>query len=269
MTLLRNTCLVLLSALLCASCATTDIDPPEQRVLFVGNSQLYVGNMPAVFAALASANGHPVVSDMIVRGGASLADRVADGSIAAALAEHEYAALVVQERGGTLLCIFGPEDCAASTQALAAIAGIAREQGVPMQLLGSAQSLPAASRALVEAEGLAAKAAGIPYVEVSETLRRLRERAPGLAWLHSDGSHPGKDLTLLDAMLVYRALYGSLPAARELTVNAPVYGTQSGLDAELRAATAPAPRPGTRRQVSYPAATFEVLADGLGPILDP
>ena len=85
MTLIRNTALILLSALLCASCATTGIDPPEQRVLFVGNSQLYVGNMPAVFAALASANGHPVASDMIVRGGASLADRVADGSIAAAL----------------------------------------------------------------------------------------------------------------------------------------------------------------------------------------
>jgi len=258
---------LLLSALvLCASCSTNGNGaPPEaERVLFVGNSLIYVGNMPAVFAALASANGHPVTSDMIVRGGATLSQRMADGTLAAALEGNRYAALVVQERGGDLLCAFTPESCAESREALQAIAGLAREHGVPVVLLGSYQSLPEVSRHLVEAEADAAADAGIGYVEVSETLRRLRERAPGLAWFHVDGAHPGKDLTLLDAVLLYRQLYGAAPEPKSLTVNAPIYTTQSGLEAELRAADAPAPLPGARRQVSYPAATLDVLLQAIG-----
>ena len=270
MRMFRNACLLLVAALSCASCATTGSAATggpaatTERVLFVGNSQLYVGNMPAVYAALASANDHPTRSDMIVRGGASLAERVVDGSIAAALQEHRYAAVVVQERGGSLLCAFGPESCARSRQAIKAIAALGREHGVQVVLLGSYQGLPTASLSLVEAEREAAADAGIVHVEVSETLRRVRDIAPDLDWLHADGSHPGKDLTLLDAMLLHRALHGALPAAAGLTVNAPVYTTQSGLEATLRPATAPAPRPGTRRQVSYPAATLEALLQAIG-----
>lgn len=55
-----------------------------QRVLFVGNSLTYVGNLPATFAALANANDQRVHSAMIVQGGATLEQRVADGSVVAA-----------------------------------------------------------------------------------------------------------------------------------------------------------------------------------------
>jgi len=258
--------LALSALMLCASCSTTGTGTgsPGERVLFVGNSLLYVGNMPAVYAALSSANGHPVRSDMIVRGGATLSQRVADGTIADALERNQYGALVVQERGGDLLCAFTPQSCAESRQAMQAIAGLAREHDVPVVLLGSYQSLPEASRKLVEAETAAAAEAGIGYVELSETLRRAREHAPDLAWFHADGSHPGKDLTLLAAIRIYRQLHGEWPAAKPLTVNAPIYTTQSGLDAELRAADAPAPLPGARRQVSYPAATTDVLLQAIG-----
>src|SRR6056297_941890 len=77
------------------------------RVLFVGNSLTYYGNVPAIFSALAEASGKPVTSDMIVVGGAELTERVADGTVARALDERRYTALVLQERGGALIGSFG------------------------------------------------------------------------------------------------------------------------------------------------------------------
>lgn len=65
-----------------------------QRVLFVGNSLTYVGNLPATFAALANANDQRVHSAMIVQGGATLEQRVADGSVRQALASYRPAATV-------------------------------------------------------------------------------------------------------------------------------------------------------------------------------
>ena len=77
------------------------------RFLFVGNSLSYVGNLPAVFDALCRANGHAVHSEMLVEGGATLADRVQDASGAAHLVADHYDYLVLQERGGDLIGGFG------------------------------------------------------------------------------------------------------------------------------------------------------------------
>ena len=69
------------------SWARERIDPPALRLLFVGNSLVYVGNLPAVFDALARRNGRSVQSDMLVKGGATLSDRLEDGSVESALGE--------------------------------------------------------------------------------------------------------------------------------------------------------------------------------------
>ena len=80
---MRTRFLALLVAMFLAiSCAAPERASPPDRVLFVGNSLTYVGNVPAVFSALAEANGTPMPSDMIVKGGATLSERVADGSVA-------------------------------------------------------------------------------------------------------------------------------------------------------------------------------------------
>jgi hypothetical protein len=249
--------LLILSALLyCVSCSAQRGEEQPNRVLFVGNSLLYVGNVPAVFSALASANGHAVRSDMIVKGGATLDQRVADGSVEQALARHAYTTLVLQERGGDLVCSFGPDSCLRSRQAIKALAKLAREHGADIVLLGSYQPLPSASRRLVEAESAAAADAGIPYLDVSENLRQLRSAEPGLAWFYTDGIHPGKDLVLLDAILVYRQLTGSDPEAKDFIVDAPIYTSDSGLAADLRPADAPPPKADTPRGASYAAATI-------------
>lgn len=142
---LRFAALILLTIALIPACASRIAPTPENtpsRVLFVGNSLTYVGNTPAIYAALVKANGHPVTADMIVRGGATLTQRVADGSVAAALETGEYTALVLQERGGDLMCAFGPASCVESRAALKLLAGLGRQHGVSVILLGSYQPHP-------------------------------------------------------------------------------------------------------------------------------
>ena len=233
-------------------------DRPE-RILFVGNSQLYVGNVPAVFSALAAANGQVVTSDMIVRGGATLGDRVADGSVERALATNRYTKLVLQERGGNLICVFGSSLCTESKKMVRELANAAREHGVETILLGTYQPVPSVSRELIEGESRAAKRAGIPYVEVSDRLQRLRNAAPELEWFYSDGIHPGKDLVLLDAILLYRQFFGSYPEAKSFSVKAPIYAASSGLTERLRAANTAAPNANTPIGITYPASTISTL----------
>lgn len=251
--------LALLFILICTSCRA--IDPREQpeRVLFVGNSLTYVGNVPAIYSALAVANGRPATSDMIVQGGATLSQRVADGSAARALAAGKYTALVLQERGGDLICSFGPESCIESRAAIKTLANLGKEQGVAVVLLGTYQPNAVVSRNLVEKEAAAAEEAGILYVEVSEKLQQLRSVAPELTWFATDGMHPGKDLALLNAMLVHKALHGSVPRPNPLTVAAPIYGTTSGLTDALRQSGDTPPLPDTPREVRYTSDTLEKL----------
>ena len=246
---------------ICASCSALISPRQTDRVLFVGNSLTYVGNVPAVFSALAEANGRPIASDMIVKGGATLTQRVADGSVARALSETKYTALVLQERGGDLMCSFAPESCDQSRQAIKALVALAKENDVYVVLLGTYQSHPAASQHLIQGESSAAAEAGIPYIEISEKLQHLRDTAPELTWFAADGMHPGKDLALLNAVLVHKALRGSLPRLGPLTVTAPIYGSTSGLTETLRQADAPPPLPDTPNKVHYSPDTLKKLLD--------
>ncbi|SKA26067.1 hypothetical protein [Novilysobacter spongiicola] len=251
--------LVLIFLLGCASGADRGALDGKERLLFVGNSLTYVGNLPAVFEALAEANGRTVSSDMIVRGGATLSERVSDRSVERALDERRYTALILQERGGDLTCSFGSESCARSRRAIADLAALATSRGVQVFLLGSYQAHPDASRERVREESAAAAAAGLPYLDVSSRLQKLLLEAPQLAWFAPDGMHPGQDLALLNAVVTYRALFGTLPAKKDLTVVAPIYGSRSGLTEALRAADARPPLPDTPGKVSYSAQTLGKL----------
>lgn len=251
--------LIISIVILCISCNPTSLRGSTERVLFVGNSLTYVGNVPAVYSALAEANGHSTTSDMIVRGGATLSQRVADGSVKNALSQGNYTAMVIQERGGDLICSFGPDSCVESRAAIHELAALAEEDGLKVVLLGTYQPHPISSRRIVEKEFEAASKAGITYAEVSETFRDLREREPGLTWFADDGMHPGRDLALLNAVQVYEALHEALPAAAPLRVTAPIYGTTSGLDERLRGAEDPPPLADTPGDLFYSSETVQKL----------
>jgi len=221
------------------------------HILFVGNSLTYVGNLPAVFAALARTNGHAVRSYMVVSPGGTLSERVADGSAARGLRKCRCSTMIIQERGGDLFGLFGHKALVQSRQAIRTLVGMGRADGANVMLLGTYNS-PDISHKLVVMEGAAAHAAGIPYIAVGELLWRLHHAYPSLKWLRrKEGGHPGKTLTLLDAILVYKQLYGAFPAAKSFVVHAPIYGVHTGLKPKLRWASAPPPNANTQQPVSY------------------
>lgn len=209
------------------------------RVLFVGNSLVYTGNLPAVLEALASKDGHPLEADMIATGGATLSDRVADGSVAGALATGQYRTLVLQERGGDYLCAFGPESCVQARAALASLARLARENGAIPVLLGTYQGDPASSEALAAAEAEAASLAGLAFVPVAPHLQAGLAAHANLAWFASDGMHPGPDLTLLQAMALHAHLFNRVPDAVDLAVVAPIHTYSAHFIPEVRRADDP------------------------------
>src|SRR4029079_9791790 len=89
---------------LCVSACATAIRPAQrvQRVLFVGNSVTYTNNLPAMFAELANAQGgkDTFAVDLLATGGATLAGLARDPRVPERLASGDYAAVVLQERGG-------------------------------------------------------------------------------------------------------------------------------------------------------------------------
>lgn len=255
--------LIIILVLISIPCRAANPPESQQFVLFVGNSLTYVGNTPAVFDALAAANGKSAESDMIVQGGATLAQRVNDGSVARALETKRYDAVVLQERGGDLLCSFGPASCLESRKAIKSLASLAADSGTKAYLLGSYQGNPSASQALVSAESAAAVEAGIPYLEVSEKLQVLRSTPQEFAWTDPDGMHPGPGIALLNAAVLYQALAGTAPVPSTFTVNAPIYEATSGLTEFVRGAADPPPLTTTPVSVTYPEELVHIVVDAL------
>lgn len=239
-----------------AACGTREskVAAEPLRVLFVGNSLTYVGNLPAVFDALSAKNGLPTKSDMLVRGGATLTDWVRGGTVLAALEHNTYSVVVLQERGGDFACGFGPKVCEDSRASLAVLAANIRKHGARPVLLGTYQLSRDGSERIERAEKQAAAALGLDYVAVSEKLRKARECLPQSTWFASDGIHPGKDLTLLDALLVYGTLHARPPSGSDLDVEGPIYSYSAGPQAELREAATMPPQGDMPTYIAYAAA---------------
>jgi len=197
------------------------------HVLFIGNSLIYTGNLPAVLDALAAANGHPLQSQMLVKAGATLIDRVQDGSAAEVMSRQKFDYVFLQERGGDVICHSDPIPCKDSETATLALAALAREHGAKPVMLGTYQPRREASDHLLQAETALAKKAAIPLVAVTPYFVAGRNHSPQLEWFYADDLHPGADLILLEAALVYRHLYGLLPRSADLTVTATIYSPRT------------------------------------------
>ena len=115
----------LIACFMIGSCMRSDA-PEGLRILFVGNSLTYVGNLPAVLGALSLANDQPTQSDMLVAAGGTLTDRLRDGSVGRAIAKRDYDVVVLQERGGDFACGFGPQVCADARASLSALVDLVR-----------------------------------------------------------------------------------------------------------------------------------------------
>ena len=238
-------CLVVMSIPAHAPAAGIDQDV---RVLFVGNSLTYVGNLPAVLQALGAANDKRVSTEMLVSGGATLADRLDDSSLQRLLDARRFDYVVLQERGGDVLCVrdVGPRAPCDSYRAHVALGKIIRSHNAMPVVLGTYQRLEPVSRATEASEAVLARRIGALHVRVSERLRRASARYGTLDWYDADGSHPGPDLVLLEAVGLYSAILGAPPAAHELHVARPfdpgTYFSATSVASSQSPLTAVAPR---------------------------
>lgn len=206
------------------------------RILFIGNSLTYMGNLPAVLDALAASQGRVVHSDMIAEGGVTLTWHLSDGSMQRAFSTTHYDYVVFQERGGDLICAFGPDSCRDAEASLGVLARMADGYGAKAVMLGTYQSLAGASDALLRAESDTARRLSIAYVPVSGYFLAGLSSSPDAQWLHQDGAHPGHDLTLLQAVLLYEHLFSELPDASDLAVRAPMDGPGSSVSSYIYSA---------------------------------
>ena len=238
MTTTRRLCLVLLLFVsVFPACAGPERRAPT-RVLFVGNSLTYVGNLPSVLAALAASNGRPVATEMFVKGGAALGDRVRDGSVLKALESTHYDFVVLQERGGDVFCVDADRpsgEVCKSEQAHGDLARMALAHGAKPLLLGTYQGLDSSSHAIEAREIALARRIGAIHIPVSERFRRLRAESGAKNWFHEDGMHPGHDLVLLEAIWLYQAIFNSSPLPRELVVTGPMFGPNARFDGSIPA----------------------------------
>lgn len=233
--LMRSKWLAVLFMLSCLFTSSAGAATPKPlQMLFVGNSLTYVGNLPSVLESLAASNGNPLQADMIVKGGATLTQWLDSGSVPRALAAKHYDYVVLQERGNDFACGFGPQVCKDSRHALRALAGIVRTAGAKPILLGTYEPDTEGAATLVDAEAKAARSTGMPYIAVSNLFVTGMKRYPNADWVRAD-HHPGHALVLLDAVLLYRQLYGTLPPSTSFDVKAPMYvpGSQFAAPAPL------------------------------------
>jgi hypothetical protein len=213
------------------------------RVLFIGNSLTYTGNLPAVFVELAATNKKRIITSMIANGGATLSDHLRNDKLKQALTDEHFDNIVLQERGGDFICAFGPESCINARIATTELTKLSSNNGANVLLLGTYQPNPGVSVELVKAERAAGKNAGIAVISVSNHFQMATKVAPSGKWLHKDKAHPGNALVLLKAVLLYHQIFGEFPNPVGFRVNAPIFlpsarfshginQSQDGLDVE-------------------------------------
>ena len=144
MTRLLLILLLLLPVLCRASTAAPATPASKLRVLFVGNSLVYVNNLPRLLSALAAsqAQGPSIETATFVAPGGNLAARWQDGNAAEALRNGAWDVLVLQERGGLLACMADADrksetECRASQRAHRQFAELAKKRGVRVLLLAT------------------------------------------------------------------------------------------------------------------------------------
>jgi len=246
-----------LAVLLAISATLASCASQPARILFLGNSLTYVGNLPEVLKTLCRSSGRNCNTEMIVEGGATLSRRVEDGTLDRAVKNgRKFDYLALQERGGDYISI--PSRREVTTSARSAAEALARDairKHMKPVLLGTYQDNPRASEDLVAAEAQLAATLHIAHVPVSNYFACGRRIAPSLRWLDPDGMHPGPDLTLLMAVLLYQELFKTSPSANPMGFHAAIYGPMNGPSGDSFASTQ-AVRPDIVRPVAYDAATM-------------
>jgi len=212
---------------------------PTRRVLFVGNSLVYVQNVPGLLRALSKAQaGGPVIETAtFVAPGGTLAERWKDGAAAKAIREEKWNVVVLQERGGVLACLASPQrrqepDCRASERAHKQFADLAKSRGARVLLYGTWGPDSAWQQNLDRGQTLVSRSSGAEVVELGEMLRAQDKRQPATP-MFSDGIHASLEGAVMIAARLYRGIVGTAPKANDLELDFALLPPNAAIKPEL------------------------------------
>lgn len=242
----------------------TASDGAALRVLVVGNSLVYVNNLPALVSAMASPE-HPIATDLLIAAGGDLAERVADGAVAREIASGRWQVLVLQERGGLLACVERPLQrdepaCRGSIAAHKKLADLARARGMRVVLLGTWGPDAIWQKQLSRSLRKLAAQTGAEIFDAGADLRLFGQRHPAIALYQDEGLHLTLDGSVRVAAGLYRQLSGQAPVARALNPAAPLYPVHILPDPTVLASAQPA--------LAKNATTATITADQFAGLLD-
>lgn len=174
-------------------------EAPLERVLFVGNSYTFVNDLPGMFAAMTAEAGEPRHVDTIAIGGATVADHVANPTLATTLdagwdlvviQSQSYEAIVAFDEYAAAMVEFDALVEAHSPGArLLVFETWARAPGDP--LLDQLGMTPAQMQAaLSEAYAAAALQVGAELAPVGQAWALAQVEAPAIELHSPDLSHP-------------------------------------------------------------------------------
>lgn len=209
--------------------AVAQVAPDTIDVLFLGNSYIYVNDLPALVEAISGALPGPIIRTGIhTHGGFTLAGHLEDGHVPAVLeptaAAGAWDRVVLQEQSalGTDMDpstgkLGEPTAFHAATRRLVEM--IRQRGGEPLLYMTWAKErFPAQTADLAGAYEAIGAELGVPVAPVGLAWARVRRERPDLTLFLSDGSHPHPRGSYLAACVIYAELTGRSPvgAPREI-----------------------------------------------------
>ncbi len=194
--------------------------PVCTRVLFIGNSYTYVNDLPGTFVQLAQAGGHPVATDSVAEGGATLADANASDATASKLAAAAWGFVVLQEQS-EIPSVTSSRDQVMYPAARSLVARIKAAGATPVFFMTWAHQagwpengLPdylSMQRQIDSAYVTIAQQLAVPAAPVGFAWSRAHRADPALTLWASDGSHPATAGTYLAACVFYAVIFHQSP----------------------------------------------------------
>lgn len=202
--------------------------PSKTRVLFVGNSLIYVNNLPRLVSALAASQpgGPQVETATFVAPGGNLAERWDDSHAADAMRNGAWDVLVLQERGGLLACMADADkrqepECRNSQRAHRQFAELAKTRGVRVLLIATWGPDALWQRKLDRGVRTIARDSDAKVLPAGTALRAYAATHPQPP-LFDAGFHTSLQGSLILAAQLYGAITGHDVQARDVILDFPL-----------------------------------------------
>ncbi len=188
------------------------------RILFIGNSYTAANNLPGLLIELSANESKPIDAEMLVVGGARLADHWAQGNALAAIKRQKWDYVVLQEQStlGSGVVIDGIDqiaDPALFHQHVRLFNSEIEKVGAKtiLYLTWARQNAPQNQARLTKAYMDIARELHLMVAPVGLAWQQVLTTNPSIVLHQDDGSHPNPAGSYLTACVFYATIYHKSP----------------------------------------------------------